>query len=117
MYCCGTARSNRKRYPAALKKVHLDIGQHKAQTVGGVHCFVWKDKKNIDFIQTICDPSETRTIMSRNKDDSRTVVSCLLSVKIYNEKMGGVDLADSKRQVYSYSRSRRSGGTDFSTTS
>ena len=32
---------------------------------------------------------------------SRTAVSCPLPVKIYNEKMGGVDLADSKRQVYS----------------
>ena len=51
-YCCGTTRSYRKKYPAVLKGVHLERGQHKSQTVGNVHCFVWKDKK-IDFVQTI----------------------------------------------------------------
>ena len=45
----------------------------------------------------------TGTVMRRNKDSSRTAVSCPLPVKIYNEKMGGMDLADSKRQVYSCS--------------
>ena len=42
--------------------------------------------------------------MRKNKDGSRTAVSCPLPVKIYNEKMGGVDLADCRRQVYSCSR-------------
>ena len=102
-YCCVTTRSNRKKYPAVLKGVELERGQHISQTVGHVHCFVWKDKKNIDFVQTICDPSETGAVMRKNKDGSRTAVSCLLPIKIY-EKMGGVDLAECKRQVYSCSR-------------
>ena len=29
-YCCGTAHSNRKNYPAALKRVTLERGQHKS---------------------------------------------------------------------------------------
>ena len=64
---------------------------------------MWKDK-NIDFVQTICDPSESGTVKKKNKDGFHTVVSCSLPVKIYNEKMAGVDFADSKRQVYSCSR-------------
>lgn len=103
-YCCGTARSNRKRYPTSLKKVALDRGQHRSQTVGDVHCFVWKDKKNIDFIETICGPNETSSVQRKNKDGSRMAVSCPLAVKLYNVNMGGVDLADCKRQVYSCSR-------------
>jgi hypothetical protein len=103
-FCCGTARVNRKRYPSALKKVSLEWGQHVSENVSNVNCFVWKDKKNIDFIQTICDPSETATVQRKNKDGTRTAVTCPLAVKLYNINMGGVDLADCKRQVYSYSR-------------
>ena len=66
--------------------------------------FCMEGQEEIDFVQTICDPSETGTVMRKNKDGPRTVVSCPLPVKIYNEKMGGVDLADCKRQVYSCSR-------------
>ena len=101
-YYCDTTRSNLKKYPAVFKGVHLDRGQHKSQTVGNVHSFVWKDK-NFNFIQTICDPSESGTVKRKNKDGSYTVVSCPLPVKIYIEKMAGVSLADSKRQVYSCS--------------
>ena len=39
-YCCGTAHSSRKKYPAALKTVNLERGQHKSQLVGSVKCFV-----------------------------------------------------------------------------
>ena len=102
--CCGTACSSRKKYPAALKTVNLERGQHKSQLVGSVECFVWKDKKNIDFIQTICLPGKTGTVMRKNKDGTRRAVSGLLAVKLYNEYMGGVDLAYSRRQVYTCSR-------------
>ena len=91
MYCCSTARSN--KYPAVLKGVHLDRGKHNSQIVGNVHCFVWKDKKTIDFIQTVCHSSVSGTVKRKTKDGSHTVVSCLLPVKIYNKKMGGMDLA------------------------
>ena len=52
------------------------------------------------FIKTICPWSEQAQVMHKNKDGSRTAVACPLAVKLYNENMGGVDLADSKRQVY-----------------
>ena len=41
--------------------------------------------------------------MRKNKDGTRTDVSCPLAVKLYND-MGGVDLAACKRQVYTCSR-------------
>ena len=82
----------------------LERRQHKSEIVGNVHCFDWRDKKNIDFIQTICPSSEQAQVMRKNKDGSRTAVACPLAVKLYNENMGGVDLANSKRQVYTCSR-------------
>ena len=74
-------------------------GQDKSQTVGNVHCFVWKDKKNIDYVQTICNPSETGTVIRKNREASRTAVSCPLPVKIYNEKMEGVNLLSQVQEV------------------
>ena len=40
--------------------------------------------------------------MRKKKDGSRTAVACPLAMKLHNESMGGADLADSKRQVYTH---------------
>ncbi len=59
----------------------------------------YNPKKNIDYIQTIYLRGEAGTVMRKNKDGTRTAVSCPLAVKLYNEHMGGVDLAPCKQQV------------------
>lgn len=74
------AWSNRRRYPPSLKEVSIQRGEHRSKTVGHVHCFVWKDRKNIDFIQTICGPNELASVQRKNKDGSRTTVTCPLAV-------------------------------------
>ena len=56
------------------------------------------------FIDTISDPTKITQVLRRNKDGSRAVVNCPVAVKSYNAGMGGVDLADAKRKVYSCSR-------------
>ena len=94
---CGTARSSSRKYPAALKTINVERGQHKSQLFGSVECFVWKDKNNIDFIRTVCLPGETGRVMRKNKDGTRIAVSFPLAVKLYNKHMGGVDLADTRR--------------------
>ena len=38
--------------------------------------------------------SKTGTVLRKNKDGTRTAVNCPLAVKLYNEHMGSVDLAD-----------------------
>ena len=40
----------------------------------------------------------------KKKDGSQTNISCQVAVKNYNCLMGGVDVADAKRKVYSCSR-------------
>lgn len=45
IYCCGTARANRKGFPAMLKGVNLkDQGDSKFARSGNMVCTVWRDK-------------------------------------------------------------------------
>ena len=81
-------------------------------------CLVWQDKKLVSLVNTAYDPLAIKTVNWKNKDGSICVVTCPESVKAYNTFMGGVDLADAKCKTYSCSRrSKKSGGTDFSTSS
>ena len=68
---------------------------------------VWKDRKVVPIINTISDPSNVSQVMRRNKDGTRSPVSCLDSVRLYNNYMGGVDLFDARRKTYSCSRKSR----------
>lgn len=108
-YMIGTARSNRKRWPASLKDVKgigkaMSRGESRATVVDGVECIVWKDNKAVALVNTISNPNEASTVPRRNKDGSRRQVPCPKSVELYNKYMGGVDLFDSRRKTYSSSR-------------
>ena len=105
-FSCGTARSNRRKFPDSLKKSKLQRGERKSELVenSSVHCFVWQDKKAVCFINTIFDPADEAQVKRRNKDGSQVLVPCPRAVKEYNASMGGVDIADAKRKVYSCSR-------------
>lgn len=107
-YSIATARNNRKHFPKDLQPAAATLprGDHVSSLVldGKVQCLVWKDKKSVAFINTICNPSETTTVVRKNPDGSRSDVKCPSSVKLYNANMGGVDLADQKRKMYSCTR-------------
>lgn len=104
----STARTNRKHFPRNLTReaASLTRGQHVSSQVldGKVQCFIWKDKKLVAFINTISSPNSVTTVMRKNSDGSRTDVTCPSSVKLYNANMGGVDLADQKRKLYTCTR-------------
>lgn len=109
LYCVPTTRTNRKKWPTTLKdtkamKKKMKRGEHVSEVVDGtVECTVWKDNRCVPFINTISRPGRTTTV-SRKKDGGREDVPCPEPVKLYNQHMGGVDLADSKRKLYSCSR-------------
>ena len=60
VYVCGTAKTNRRKFPDSLKKTKLKRGESKSELVEGssVHCFVWQDKKPVFFINTIFDVAD-----------------------------------------------------------
>ncbi len=49
---------------------------------------------------TCCDPKKSNTVMRRKKNGSREPVTCSEAIKIYNEKMGGVDRGDQLKSYY-----------------
>ena len=57
-------------------------------------------QKPVAFINTVCDPDDTTTFRRKNSDGSRVEITCPASVRAYNAYMGGVDLADQKRNQY-----------------
>ena len=69
-----------------------------------VHCFLWKDWKLVGFVDTFCSDTDHTTVTCKLGDGSRIAVNCPTSVKLYNQYMGGVDLADQLRNTYTCSR-------------
>ena len=112
-YCVATARVDRVAWPSSLKDKkrlnrELKRGEHHSTVVSpGVQCFVWKDKKAIPFINTICEPSSITSVKRKRKDGSRITVACLKSVQLYNSYMEGVDVADQLRKASSCKRRSR----------
>ena len=92
-YSIATTRVNRKQWPIPLRNTkaldkELARGEHRSIVQSGVECLVWKDKKCVSVINTICPPSSLTTVNRRNKDGSLSRVSCPMSVKLYNKYMG-----------------------------
>ena len=109
-YTIAITRSNRKKWPQELKDVktmskRLTRGEHCSKIVedGKVECLVWKDTKAVTLINTICNPTTTTTVKRKGKDGQTSRIPCPESVKLYNQHMGGVDLADTRRKTYSCS--------------
>ena len=112
IYCVGTVVTNRKEFPKFGKACinALGRGDHLEKQVIGdaVHCFVWRDRKPVAFVDTICDPSETTVVSRKLSDGNHADFTCPVAVKLYNQNMGGVDLADQLRKAYTCSRKSKS---------
>lgn len=103
LFCCSTTRPNRLRFPDQLKNLRLSVGEYQRALVGSTEAIVWKDKRNVCFLNNIYSERGT-TVKRKQRDGSTMNVSCPTCVKGYNMHMGGVDQADQKRKSYSCSR-------------
>ena len=105
LYSCATTRVNRRGFPAELKTARLPLrGDHRSCIVDCVEALIWKDKKVVSFLNTAYDSSQIAMIGRKEMDGSRREVPSPEPVRMYNSFMGGVDLADQKRNLYSCSR-------------
>ena len=84
----------------------LESGQSLSKEVlqSKVHCFVGQDKKPVAFVNTISDSCDFAVVRRKQSDGSTTEVRCPSAVVLYNNNMGGIDLAVQKRKMYSASR-------------
>jgi len=60
-------------------------------------------KKHVLFVNNITDPREVITIVRKQKDGTNKTYPCSHAVHLYNKYMGGVDMADAMRRLYSTS--------------
>ena len=69
-----------------------------------VHCFCWQDKRAVFFVNTVTNPRTVTSVHRKQKDGSTINFPCPESVSLYNKYMGGVDMADAMRRVYTCTR-------------
>ena len=58
------------------------------------------DNKVVRTLSSNCQPDENGEVLRRQKDGSRTRVTCPVAIAKYNQFMGGVDRNDQTRQYY-----------------
>lgn len=97
-----TRVATRNEWGKELEK-EMSHGDIRSNVVDGVECVVWKDKRIVTLVNNITDPEAVSTVLRRNKDGTRSSVSCPESVQRYNSYMGGVDMFDARRKTYSCS--------------
>ena len=60
---------------------------------------IWRDKKDVKMLSTLCDPNSTQTVERKQKDGSKIRIPCPDAVVVY-KFMGGVDLGDQLQHYY-----------------
>ena len=105
IYCCCTARGNRKGMEETLKNAKLKtrgelITMQKETYVFGCG----RTRKMFFYLSTNCDPTTANTVRRRQKDGTLKGVPCPSVATAYTKFMLGVDRADQIRMQYSTCR-------------
>ena len=100
---CGTIRSSRKGLPVDLAD-NLERGECDYRvSKEGLVLFKWDDNKAVYVLSNFHGTSISH-VKRTQKDGSKLEFTCPLSIKEYNEYMGGVDKADMLCAVQGLSR-------------
>ena len=92
---CGTAQTNRKKFPKDLVKKKMDRGSSDMRFNGKCAAFVWCDKRPIYFVTSTHVDAPQQTVMRYDAREHRRIpVTCPKAVKSYNQFMGGTDKND-----------------------
>jgi len=105
IYAVGTVRVNRRGLPAMMKeKEKLSRGEFTYRTKGNIAAIKWMDNKPVTMLTSSSSPRTVERILRRNRDGTRTEISCPKAVATYNRIMGGVDKFDQLRERYAIGR-------------
>lgn len=72
-------------------------------SISGIGVFKWRDNKPVHFASNY-HGNEINSVQRTMKDGSKLITRCPPVVKDYNRFMGGVNLADRYRSLYSVDR-------------
>ena len=104
-YACGTVRTNRREFPAVLKRQKL-VGEIRTRQCGNLVATTWKDKRVVSLLSTTTPPeTEIHAVQQVVRGRRKRVVPAEAMKKpdvvpIYNEGMNGVDVNDQYRSYY-----------------
>lgn len=102
---CGTLRVNRVGVPDGIKEVQKRLKREDPPVFvrdGKLLFIAWQDKKCVNVLSTVHnDETFAKTVRCRDAANNfrRNIVKPK-AIELYNQNMGGVDLADQKLQVY-----------------
>ena len=102
---CGTLQANRVGVPNRIKEVQKKPKREDPPVFvrDGKQLFIaWQDKKCVNVITTVHnDETFQRTVRCRDAENNfQRIITKPKAIELYNQNMGGVDLADQKLQVY-----------------
>jgi hypothetical protein len=102
---CGTLRPNRTGVPDEIKQVQKKLKKEDPPVFvkDEKYLFIsWQDKKTVNVLTTLHNQEVFEKVV-RCRDPANNYQRTIIkpkAVEIYNQNMGGVDLADQKLQVY-----------------
>ena len=89
LYACGTVRQNRHDFPEDLRGVVLQVGEAQFRQSDSLTAVVWQDKRPVHVISTLTQPGAIESVLRRQRDGSRTQVTCPSAIATYVKHMGG----------------------------
>ena len=92
----GHSEKNKKHWPFRGERKDKK-GMLKQKQCGNLLATKWTDKQEVNILST-CAPAGNSNVQRRSKNGP-IQVEVPTAVKLYNERMGGVDLADQYRCV------------------
>lgn len=111
-FCCATIRQTRKFFPKSklAPDSAMKVTESDGASSGEIGISKWKDrgKKSVCVVSSIHNPMENTQVLRTQPDGSRKLVNCPVSIKDYNNYMGGVDHFDQLHSAYNIGwKSRR----------
>ena len=102
LYGLGTARSDRINMPQMKKDKEMKPGDYQCKFYNHIACIKWYDSKSVMLLGSHLEEiTSISTVQRRLKGSSSKIpVNWSNGIKLYNSKMGGVDLMDQLKSAY-----------------
>ena len=106
IYGLGTVRTNRKNMPDMRKDKEMSRGDFQCKYYNNIACIKWFDNKAVLLLGSHLEEVTTLSSVQRRLKGSasKIAVNCPNAIKMYNSKMGGVDLMDQLKSAYQLDR-------------
>ena len=102
-YDLGTARSNRINMPQMKKNKEMKRGDYQCKFYNHIAYIKWYESKSVMLLGSHLE--EISSILTVQRSSSFKIpLNCPNCIKLYNSKMGGVDLKDQLKSAYQLDR-------------